>query len=110
MLQMRYQTSINDWAPSVHLIGKVVLFATADELVIHKDITFGKLKKATDKVIEQGEYISIMISAAKSPFRTCLTFLVRRNGFNCLTIADDMRKQPNSTSLHGLGVILCRSR
>ena len=49
---MRYQTSISDWVPSVHLIGKIVLFVTADELLIHKDITYGKLKKATDKVIE----------------------------------------------------------
>ena len=82
MLQMRYQTSISDWVPSVHLIGKIVLFATADELIIHKDITFGKLKKATDKVIEQGEFVSIMLSAAKSPFRTCLTVFARRNGLS----------------------------
>ena len=52
MLQMRYTTSISDWVPSVHLINKTVLFATSDELIIHKDITYGKLKKTTDKVIE----------------------------------------------------------
>ena len=108
MLQVRYPTSISDWIPSVHLIGKNVVFASADELTIHKDITFGKLKKATDKVIEQGEFVSIMLNAAKSPFRTCLTVFVRRNGLNCLAIADDMRQQTNTDSLLGLAVILSR--
>ena len=91
MLQMRYTTSISDWVPSVHLINNIVLFATADELVIHKDTTFGKLKKATDKVIEEGEFVSMMLSVAKYPFRTCLTVFARRNGLSCLAIADDMR-------------------
>ena len=68
-----------------------MLFATADELLIHKDTTFGKLKKASDKVIEEGEFVSMMLSAAKYPFRTCLTIFARRNGFPCLAIADDMR-------------------
>ena len=89
---MRYTTSISDWVPSVHLINNVVLFATADELFIHKDITYGKLKKATDKVIEEGEFVSMMLSAAKYPFRTCLTVFARRNGLTCLAIADDMRQ------------------
>ena len=106
MLQMRYQTSISDWVPSVHLIGKVVLFVIADELIIHKDITFGKLKKATDKVIEEGEFVSIKLCAAKSPFRTHLTVFVRRNGLSCLAIADDMRQKTNANSLLGLAVIL----
>ena len=83
-------TSISDWVPSVHLINNVVLFATADELCIHKDTTYGKLKKATDKVIEEGEFVSMMLSAAKYPFRTCLTVFVRRYGLNCLAIADDL--------------------
>ena len=106
MLQLRYPTTISDWIPSVFLIGKTVLFATADELVIHKDITYGKLKKATDKVVEEGEFVSIMLSAAKYPFRTCLTIFARRNGLSCLAIADDMRKQKNASSLLGLAVIL----
>ena len=88
---MRYQTSISDWVPSVHLVGKSMLFATADELIIHKDITYGNLKKATDKVIEEGEFVCIMLSAAKSPFRTFLTVFARRNRSSCLIIADDMR-------------------
>ena len=83
-----------------------MLFATADELFIHKDITYGKLKKATDKVIEEGEFVSIMLSAAKYPFRTCLTIFARRNGLSCLAIADDLRKQTNASSLLGLAVIL----
>ena len=88
------------------MIGKTVLFATADELFIHKDITYGKLKKATDKVIEEGEFVSIMLSAAKYPFRTRLTIFTRRNGLSCLAIADDMRQQKNASSLLGLAVLL----
>ena len=88
---MRYTTSISDWVPSVHLIKNVVLFASADELLIHKDTTYGKLKKATDKVIEEGEFVSMMLSAAKYPFRTCLTVFARRNRFSCLAVADDLR-------------------
>ena len=107
MLQMRYLTAINDWSPSVHLIGETVLFAAADQLKIHKDITYGKLKKASDKVIVEGEFVSIMLSAAKYPFRTCLTIFARRNGLSCLVIADDMRRpQTNASSLLGLAVIL----
>ena len=103
---MRYTTSISDWVPSVHLINNVVLFASADELLIHKDTTYGKLKKATDKVIEEGEFVSMMLSAAKYPFRTCFTVFARRNGLSCLAIADDMRQQTSATSLLGLAVIL----
>ena len=107
MLQMRYLTTISDWSPSVHLIGKTVLFAAADQLLIRKDITYGKLKKASDKVIVEGEFVSIMLSAAKYPFRTCLTIFTRRNGLSCLIIADDMRRPQTSTSsILGLAVIL----
>ena len=42
MLQMQILTSINTWAPSVHLLqNKTILLAIADELRIHKDITYG---------------------------------------------------------------------
>ena len=82
-----------------------MLFATADELIIHKDSTYGKLKKATDKVTEKGEFISMMLSAAKYPFRTCLTVFVRRNRLSCLAIADDMRQEAVASIL-GLAVIL----
>ena len=106
MLQLRYPTSINDWVPSVHLIRNIVLFATADDLIIHKDSTYGKLKKATDKVIEKGEFISLILSAAKYPFRTFLTVFVRRNRLSCVAIADDMRQETLATSILGLTVIL----
>ena len=45
MLQMQINSSISGWVPSVHLIKNVVILAIADELIIHKDITYGKLKK-----------------------------------------------------------------
>ena len=106
MLQMRYQTSISDWVPSVHLIGNSVLFATADELLIHKDTTYGRLTKATDKVIEEGEFVSMMLSVATYPFSTCLTIFARRNGLSYLAIADDLRQQTSATSLIGLALIL----
>ena len=61
---MSCSTSINDFIPSVHSIANTVLFAYADELLIRKDKTFGKLKKQTDKVIEEGEFVSLMLSAA----------------------------------------------
>ena len=52
MLQMQILTSINTWSPSVHLLqNNTILLAIADELRIHKDITYGKLTKASDKVI-----------------------------------------------------------
>ena len=92
MLQLRYPTSISDWTPSVHLIKNAVLFASADELLIHKDFTYGKLKKSTDKVIEEGEFVSMMLSSAEYPFRTYLTVFARRNGLSCLGIADDLRE------------------
>ena len=85
-----------------------MLFATADELLIHKDITYGKLKKVTDRAIEEGEFVSIMLCAAKSPFRTRLTVFVRRNGLTRLAIADDLRQQTNASSLLGLAMILPR--
>ena len=47
----------------------------------------------------------MMLSAAKYPFRTCLTIFARRNG-SCLAVADDMRLQNNANSLIGLAVIL----
>ena len=106
---MRYATSVSDWTPSVHLLGNIVLFAAADELRIHKDITYGKLKKQSDKVIEEGEFVSMMLSASKYPFRTCLTLFARRNGLNCLAIADDMRQHKKASSFIGLAVILSKS-
>ena len=107
MLQMQILTSINTWAPSVHLLqNKTILLAIADELRIHKDITYGKLKRASDKVIEDGEFVSLLLSSAKFPFRTELTIFARRNGFCYLKIVDDLRKDTNANSLLGVVVML----
>ena len=106
MLQIRYPSTISDWTPSVHLIGNIVLFAVADELRIHKDATYGKLKKESDKVIEEGEFVSFMLSAAKPPFRTRLTIFARRNGFLNLSVADDLRQPRKATPLVGVALML----
>ena len=106
MLQQQITTSISSWVPSVNLINNIILFATADELLIHKDITYGKLKKDSDKVIEEGEFVSLMLNAAKPPFRTRLTIFARRNGLRTLIIADDLRQETKANSLLGLAVML----
>ena len=87
------------------MIRKTVLFAVADELRIHRDMTYGKLKKASDKLIEEGEFVTLMLSSDEYPFRTILTIFARRNGLYNLAIADDMRKEIN-TSLLGVAVLL----
>ena len=44
---------------------------------------------------------------ANYPYHTRLTILARRNGFECMTLADDLRPQSeNTTSLLGLAVML----
>ena len=106
MLQMQILTSINTWAPSVHLLqNKTILLAIADELRIHKDITYGVLKRASDKIIEEGEFVSLMLCSAKFPFRTELTIFARRNGFCYLKIVDDLRQETNANSLLGVAVM-----
>ena len=106
MLQLQMVTSIDSWVPCVCLIHNLILFVTADELRIKKDITYGKLKKDSDKVTEEGEFVSLMLSAAKPPFRTRLTIIARRNGFRSLIIADDLRQETKADSLLGLAVML----
>ena len=56
------KSSISSWVPCVLSIKNVILFATADDLIIRKDITYGKLKKDSDKVTEEGEFVSLMLS------------------------------------------------
>ena len=69
-----------------------ILFATAFELDIQKDTTYGKHKqKAWESVRVAGEFISLIICAANYPYHTRLTILARRNGFECMTLADDLR-------------------
>ena len=82
-----------------------IIFATAHELDIQKDTSYGKKPWATVRVA--GEFVSLMISAAKYPYRTKLTIFAERNGFQCMTLADDLRKySKNTTSLLGLAVML----
>ena len=106
MLQLQMMTSTSSWVPCVHLIHNIILFVTADELLIHKDITYGKLKRDSDKVTEKGEFVSIMLNAAIPPFRTRLTIFARKNGFCSLIIADDLRQETKADSLLGLVVML----
>ena len=75
---MQLMTSVSSWVPCVHLIHNIILLATADDLLLHKDMTFGKLKRKTDRVIEKGEFVSMMLSEAKHPFRTKLTIFAKR--------------------------------
>ena len=72
------------------------------------DTTYGKNKeKSWASVRVAGEFVSFIICASKYPYRTRLTILARRNGFECMTLADDMRPQSeNTTSLLGLAVML----
>ena len=71
-----------------------IIFATAYNLDIQKDTSYGKKKEyAWASVRVAGEFVSFMLSAAKYPYRTRLTILARRNGFECMTLADDLRPQ-----------------
>jgi hypothetical protein len=59
MLQLRYPTTISDWIPSVFLIGKTVLFATADELFIHKTSpTANSRKQLTKSLRKENSFLS----------------------------------------------------
>ena len=62
-----------------------------------------KRNKSDDKV--SGEFISLMLSSSKPPFRTSLTILTKMGGFTYIRIADDLRNEAKSTSLLGLVVI-----
>ena len=85
-----------------------IIFVTAYELDIQKDTTYGKNKqKSCASMRVAGEFISFAIGSSKYPYRTRLTILARRNGFDCMTLADDLRPQSeNTTSLLGLAVML----
>ena len=70
-------------------------------------MSYGKKLKQKASVRVAGEFISLMISAAKYPYRTQLTIFARSNGFECMTLADDLRPQSkNTSSLLGLAVML----
>ena len=74
---------------------------------IQKDTTYGKNKqKAWASVRVAGEFVSFIIGTANYPYHTRLTILARRNGFECMKLADDLRLQSkNTTSLLGLAVM-----
>ena len=78
------------WVPSVHLIKNIVLFATADYLTIQKDVLVEPVSSTNDQYDVQkrvkinsrrnkfdgkvsGEFLSLMLSTDKPPFRTSLT-------------------------------------
>ena len=107
---MRYQTSLSDWVPSIHKIHNTILFATADELILKKVMPYGKPKNS-DKVTitKESQFVSLILSAAKAPFLTRLTIFAKKNGFNFLTIADDIRQSIDATSLLGLAIMLPQS-
>ena len=54
----------------------------------------------------EGEFVSLMISAAKPPYRTRLTFITKMDDFCCLKIADDIRQNAEKASLIGVAVML----
>ena len=66
------------------------MFASADEINLSKDTSFG-FHKSKGTIKESGDYVQLMIFKDRAPYRTILTVFVKRNGFGCLTIADDLR-------------------
>ena len=53
--------------------------------------------------------MSLILSAAKAPFLTRLTIFAKKNGFNFLAIADDLRQSIDAISLLGLAIMLPRN-
>lgn len=53
-----------------------------------------KINSKRNKVVDEieGEFVSLLLSTDKAPFRTALTILTKLNEFNCLMIADDLRE------------------
>ena len=65
------------------MVDKIVLFATADKLVLKKDLMLNPKKRAVFDTVS-GEFVSLILSAAKTPFRTALTIFVKMREFTCL--------------------------
>ena len=104
VLERQISSLNSSWVPSLHKIGQYVLFAVSDGKQIKVDTSFGHRKK--DGTISfTGDFVSLMIGLASSPSQTRLTIFAKRNDFNCLFVADDMRKFAKNTSLIGLAVM-----
>ena len=74
---------------------------------MQKDTTYGKKKQHSWASVRiAGDFVSLMINAARYPDSTKLTILARRNGFECMVLADDLRPREDTTSLLGLAVML----
>ena len=65
------------------MIDRIILFATADKLVLKKDVMLDPKKRAVIDTVS-GEFVSLMLSAARTPFRTALTIFVKMQDFTCL--------------------------
>ena len=68
------------------------------------DTSLGK-KKKDGTVIHTGQFVSCSISLASAPSQTRLNILSKRNGYNCLQIADDLRQKAKNTSIIGIAVM-----
>ena len=97
------KTQDQSWVVSVHKIKNLFLFASADELDIKFDTSFGRKKK--DGTITYSCFVKMLISLQSDPNKTILTYFTDKNGFSCLQIADDQRVQNKATSLLGLVVM-----
>ena len=65
------------------MIDRIILFATADKLVLKKDVMLDPKKRAVIDTVS-GEFVSLMLSKAKTPYRTALTIFVKMKEFTCL--------------------------
>ena len=90
VLERQILTSVSSWIPSLHKLGEKILFAISDGKSISHDSSYGK-KKNDGTVTLTDEFVSLFISLASSPSQTRLTIFVKRNGFDCVSLADDMR-------------------
>ena len=107
---MRRTTIVSVWNPSIHLIDNTILFASADEFLIKKDMPYGKPKKdEKTTVTEEGGYVSIILCAASAPFTPKLTIFVKRNSSRYLIIADDLREESKATPILGLAALMPES-
>ena len=63
---LQKKTQIPSWTVSVHKIQNLFLFASADELQVTKDTSYGK-KKKDGSLRVTGEFVFMMISTYSVP-------------------------------------------